>query len=182
MAENQYVNKVTYGTNEDGTENVLIDISDSTLDQYKIYDGEIGYGADGGKITGMLNTWSGVYSRTSAHELVVYCPFEPKVVNVHLFGNPTTSNTVINIMAWKINGFRSYESATPSSIAYYLGHSVGSKSGSNYSMVTHQFDISASTQQRFTYDAVNKQAHIRTPDDSTYSFDTTINYRIMLAR
>lgn len=54
MAENQYVNKVTYGTKEDGTENVLIDISDSTVIAEKMVSGLRAYDASGALLIGNM--------------------------------------------------------------------------------------------------------------------------------
>lgn len=56
MAENQYVNKVTYGTKEDGTENVLIDLSQDTVDSAHLVEGYTVHDKTGAIISGtMLN-------------------------------------------------------------------------------------------------------------------------------
>ncbi len=177
MAENQYVNKVIYKTKEDGTENVLIDISDSTLDQYKIYDGENGYSATGEKITGRLNNWSAVVAGGGGHVIQLYCPFEPKEASVHCYGTPNSKYQIINLMIWKKGGFRKYSSGELENSAYYFAHTSGSSSSN---MLSHQI-VLGDNQKLFTYDADNNQVYIRSPDDSNYTFQS-VNYRVILSR
>lgn len=59
MAENQYVNKVTYGTNEDGTENVLIDLSKDTVDSAHLAEGYAAHDKTGAIINGAAKIGEG---------------------------------------------------------------------------------------------------------------------------
>lgn len=52
MAENQYVNKVVYGTKEDGSENVLINLADDTIIAEKLGLGLKAHNAAGAPIEG----------------------------------------------------------------------------------------------------------------------------------
>lgn len=59
MAENQYVNKVTYGTNEDGTENILIDLSKDTVDSAHLAEGYVAHDKTGAIINGTAKIGEG---------------------------------------------------------------------------------------------------------------------------
>lgn len=59
MAKNQYVNKVTYGTKEDGTENVLIDLSKDSVDSAHLAEGYSAHDKTGAIINGVAKLGEG---------------------------------------------------------------------------------------------------------------------------
>ncbi|MCI6366990.1 MAG: hypothetical protein MR911_10920 [Spirochaetia bacterium] len=173
MAENQYVNKVVYGTKEDGSENTLIDLSKDTVDSAHLLEGYSAHDKTGEQIIGQYHLKSAMVKTNdtenyTATQLSMACPYKPSAISVHYIGSGLIANQVLDLVAWNDTS-----GITP----YYCGHSLNARNGSYYSILSTQILLS-SAPDKFTWDG--EKVYIKSPD-STHCFRNG-TYRIMAYR
>lgn len=101
MAENQFVNKVVYGTKEDGSENVLINLSDDTVIAEKLGLGLKAHNATGAPIEGTSQLTITKYATgtfaspgtTIGKITITSIGFKPKVFMMYNGGAILSGNT-----------------------------------------------------------------------------------------
>ena len=207
MAEKQYVNKVVYGTKEDGSENTLIDLSKDTVDSAHLLVGYSAHDKTGAIINGAAKigvdtsedtvSEHDLYSGITAHNL----HGERIIGQYHLKSAMVKTNDTENYTATQLSMVCPYK---PSAISvhyigsglianqvldlvawndtsgitpYYCGHSLNARNGSYYTILSTQILLS-SAPDKFTWDG--DKVYIKSPDN-THCFRNG-TYRIMAYR
>lgn len=150
------ISKVDYG------DETLIDLTADTVSEYTLIKGATAHGANGELVNGQYKLKSEIIKTTdsvnySSTQLSMDCPFEPSAISAHYIGTGNVAYQVLDLVAWNSNS-----GITP----YYCGHSLGSRSLSNYTILSTQM-LLANAPDKFTWDG--SKVYIKSPD-STYGF------------